>query len=270
MQDGDIVFDVETKHSFDEVGGRDKFDKLGVSVVAAYGYADDRYVAFEEHELPQFEEMLKRAKRVIGFNIHHFDLPVLQPYFSWNLMELATLDLMNDVERGVGFRVSLDNLCTETLGAKKSADGMQALRWYKEGRIEDIKKYCIKDVELTKGLYEFGRKNGHVLFYSRDAMGRVAVPVHWGEAAGGDVRSVLRSAFDQRKSVEIHYVTKDAGETDPNNVRLVDIHKIFGDTFEGFCHLRAARRVFKIDRVLTARLTDNAYQMAEDVQGSLL
>ena len=273
MHTGDIVFDVETKHSFDEVGGRDKFDKLGVSVVGVYEYGDDGYVAFEEHEIPEFEKLLKQALarngRVIGFNIHHFDLPVLQPYFSWNLKELHTLDLMDDVERGVGFRVSLGNLCAETLDAKKSADGMQALRWYKEGRIEDIKKYCLKDVELTKALFEFGKKNGHVLFYSRDAAGRVAIPVRWGEEAAVNVRSVLRDALAQRKSVKIHYVTKDAGES-PHNVRLVDIHEIFGDSFAGFCHLRRAKRVFKIDRVLSARLTNEVYRMTEDVQASLL
>src|SRR3989344_4509740 len=179
MEAGDIVFDVETKHSFDEVGGRTFFDKLGVSVVGAYVYGKDEYVAFEEHELSKFEELLLKAERVIGFNIHHFDLPVLKPYLSLNTKTLPTLDLMDAVEKGVGFRVSLDNLSETTLGARKSGDGLQALRWYKEGKIEEIKKYCLKDVELTRNLYEFGLKNGHILFYSRDAGGRVAIPVSW-------------------------------------------------------------------------------------------
>lgn len=187
MNRGDIVFDVETKHSFDEVGGRNHFDKLGVSVVGAYVYggaglpADQtgQYYAFEEHEMPEFEKLLLSAGRVIGFNIHHFDLPVIKPYLSLNIKKLPTLDLMDGVTQGVGFRVSLDNLAEQTLGARKSGDGMQAIRWYKEGKIDDIKKYCLKDVELTKNLYEFGIKNGHVLFYSRDASGRVAIPVSW-------------------------------------------------------------------------------------------
>ena len=275
IQNGDIVFDIETKRSFDEVGGRDKFDKLGVSVVGAYVYGDDRYVAFEENEIPAFEQLLKSALarhgRVTGFNIHHFDMPVLQPYVSWNLKELSTLDLMQDVERGVGFRVSLDNLCSETLGTKKSADGLQALRWYKEGKIDLIKEYCLKDVELTRGLYEFGRKNGHVLFFSRDAIGRVAVPVHWGAAQLQNVRNVLREAFEKRKSVEIEYVTKDVKDDgEPLKNRMVDIYRLANDNFEGFCHLRGAKRIFKIDRVLSAHLTNNSYKVFEDVQGSLL
>ena len=179
MNPRDIVFDVETKYSFDEVGGRSNFHKLGVSVVGVYIYGDDKYVAFEEHELPLFEKMLVSAGKIIGFNIHHFDLPVLQPYFSFKLKNLPTLDLMDGVEKSADFRISLNNLSETTLGAKKGGDGLQALKWYKEGKIEEIKKYCLKDVELTKDLYEFGKKNGHVLFYSRDASGRVAVPVNW-------------------------------------------------------------------------------------------
>lgn len=179
MASYDIVFDIETKKSFDEVGGKSNFDKLGISVVGAHVSGEDRYYAFEEHEIPQFEKMLQGARRVVGFNIHHFDIPVLQPYIGWSLKNLKTLDLMEDVEKGAGFRISLDNLSETTLGAGKSGDGMQALRWYKEGRIEDIKKYCLKDVELTKALWEYGKKNGHVLFYSRSSSGRVAIPVSW-------------------------------------------------------------------------------------------
>lgn len=188
MDKGDIVFDIETKKSFDEVGGRTFFDKLGISVVGAYIYGDDRYCAFEEREIPEFEKLILKAPRVIGFNIHHFDLPVLRPYVSLNLKNLTTLDLMEDIERGLGFRVSLDNLAENSLGVRKSGDGLQALRWYKEGKIDEIKKYCLKDVEITKNLYEFGKKNGHVLFYSRDVGGRVAVPVAWNKPENLEIK----------------------------------------------------------------------------------
>ena len=187
MSPGDIVFDVETKHSFAEVGGKNNFDKLGVSVVAAYRYGDGpstalgagKYYTFEEHEIPEFEKLLAASNCVIGFNIHHFDLAVLKPYLSLKTKDLPTLDLMDAVEKGAGFRISLDNLAEQTLGARKSGDGMQAIRWYKEGKIDDIKKYCLKDVELTKNLSEYGVQNGKVLFYSRDVSGVVAIPVNW-------------------------------------------------------------------------------------------
>jgi len=104
---------------------------------------------------------------------------VLQPYISWNLKSLPTLDLMDDVKKSLGHRLYLDSLADATLGIRKSGDGLQALRWYKEGKMDEIKKYCLKDVEITKNLYEFGKKNGHVLFYSRDTGGRTAIPVAW-------------------------------------------------------------------------------------------
>lgn len=258
MSPGDIVFDIETKKSFDEVGGRDHFDKLGVSVIGAYVYGAGQYLAFEEREIPEFEKLLKKAGRVIGFNINSFDIPVLQPYISWNLKDLTLLDLMVDVERGAGFRISLDNLSEMTLGAKKSGDGMQALRWYKEGKIDEIKKYCLKDVELTKNLYEFGRANGNVLFYSKSAMQRMTIPVTWGKAEIYNVRKLLQEAYAARRSVEIEYPE--------GNRRLVDVQNIFNDSFSAYCHLRQGRRVFKIDKVLDAKITENNYKTTNDVQ----
>lgn len=185
MANNDIVFDIETKHSFQEVGGASNMNKLGISVLGAYFYSNSSYRAFEENELPEFEKIIrelahKKHGRVIGFNIAHFDLPVLQPYISWNLKELPSLDLMNDVELSAGFRISLDNLAQNTFGASKSGDGMQAIRWYKEGKIEEIKKYCLKDVELTKNLYEHGMRTGEVYFFSKNAMNKLPLSVSWG------------------------------------------------------------------------------------------
>lgn len=183
MDAGDVIFDIETQKSFDEVGGQSHFEKLGVSVAGAYLYGPNEYLTFEEHEIPAFEKLLQNAGRVIGFNIHHFDLAVLQPYISWNLKNLPTLDLMDDVKKSLGHRLYLDSLAEATLGVRKSGSGLQALRWYKEGKMDEIKKYCLKDVEITKNLYEFGIKNGHVLFYSRGAGGRTAIPVAWEKPA---------------------------------------------------------------------------------------
>ena len=271
MNTGDIVFDVETKRSFEEVGGRDRLDQMGISVVGAYFYGENKYRAFEEHEIPEFAALLEKANVVIGFNIKYFDLAVLQPYVPWSLKKITALDLMDDVERGVGFRVSLDNLASTTLGAQKSGDGLQALRWYKEGKIEEIKKYCLKDVELTKSLYEFGVKNGHVLFFSRDIAGRASIPVTWGKSEIPNVRKVLQSALQNRTTVQIEYLTKTPSVADAplRNVRLVDIHKLSDDSFEGYCHLRKEKRIFKIDRVLSARPTDAGYKIIEDVQFNL-
>lgn len=269
-----IVFDLETKKDFAEVGGREHLEKLEVSILCAYSYLSDKFYAFEEKDLGHFEQMLSSAGKVIGFNIKGFDLPVLRPYLKLDQSALPVLDLMDDVVSGVGFRVSLDNLCQTTLGAAKSAHGLDAVKWYREGKMAEIKKYCTDDVRLTRDLYEFGKTNGHVLFLSRDEKGRVAIPVRWSEASGpaaAGLKKILEEALARKKSVEIDYVTRSSDRPDSlRKTRLVDIYKLDGDFFEGFCHLRKSPRIFKIERVLAAKLTALPYEIPGEAQTKLL
>jgi len=265
------VFDIETQKSFEEVGGRENLHLLGVSVLAAYSYEHNKTFVFEEKNLAQFQKMLDAAGRVIGFNSNSFDIPILKRG-NLNFNSIATLDLMDDVVKGAGFRVSLDNIARTTLNASKSADGLQAIKWYKEGNIEDIKKYCVKDVLITKALYEYGRNNGHILFLNRNKE-KIAVPVSWG-GTQNNLRQILEDAFKERKTVDIDYVTRyvggQGGSAEAKNSRLVDIYNINNATVEGYCHFRQAMRIFKIDRILKARITDNLYKIVGDVQGKLL
>ena len=187
----EVVIDIETKKSFEDVGGHEHVDKLGVSVAGAYFYEDNSYHAFEEHEMPLFEERLGRCDRIIGFNINHFDIPVLLPYFhgEW-INEIPRLDLLQEVAKKLGHRISLDSLASATLNAKKSGNGLQALAWYKEGKIDLIKKYCLDDVRITKELYEYGKKNQKLFYTSYFKTEKLAVAAEWGDAiqrAGGGV-----------------------------------------------------------------------------------
>jgi len=175
----ELVLDVETKKSFQEVGGKGNMHLLGVSVVGVYSYQADKFFAFEEHQFPELENMLASAGRVIGFNSKHFDFPVLQPHLRVDLRQVGHLDLMEDVERGAGFRISLDNLAQASLGVGKSGNGLQAITWWREGNIEAIKKYCLDDVRITRDLYEYGKKHGSVAFNSRDTRAKVTVLVSW-------------------------------------------------------------------------------------------
>jgi len=181
-----VIFDLETKKEFAEVGGREHPELLGVSMLCAYSYNDNKFSAFEESELKDFESMLKNAGLVVGFNIRGFDLPVLQPYVGMNLKKLNFLDMMDGVVNAAGFRVSLDNLAKNTLGLAKSADGLQALEWFRQGRIQEVEEYCLKDVEVTKKLYEFGKENGHVKFVSRYSPEPQILKVDWSAAVADD------------------------------------------------------------------------------------
>lgn len=172
------VFDLETQRSAQEVGGWHRCDRMGVSCGVVYDSKTDQYHAYLSHQVPELIAHLKKADRVIGFNVKRFDYAVLSGYSSYDFGGLDTLDLLESVHRQLGFRLSLDHLAEATLDTRKSGDGLQALRWWKEGRIDDIVAYCRKDVEITKALYGYGRKNGFLLFHNRAGQ-TVRVPVKW-------------------------------------------------------------------------------------------
>lgn len=269
-----IVFDLETQKDFDEVGGREHLEKLGVSVLGAYSYKRGEYRTFEEHELAEFESWLGAAELVIGFNIRGFDLPVLRPHVSCALDQLPILDLMDEIVERNGFRVSLDSIANASLGMKKSAHGLQAVWWYREGKIPEIKEYCLQDVRITKAVYEYGKQHGHVLFYSKQSGGKVAVPVRWdNNAAAQNIPAMLRDAFERRRRVHLTYAgTLSSQGTNGSTLteRAVDIYRINGGTFEAYCHLRDAKRIFRMDRITQARIGEETYRISEDVQGVLL
>lgn len=175
---GELVFDIETKKAFQDVGGKQNMHLLGVSVVGVYTFADDTFRCYEEKDFPALEEAFRNATRIIGFNSKHFDVPVLQPHVRVPLASVPHLDLMNDVESYLGFRVSLDNLAKSNLGTAKSGHGMDAIRWWQEGNIEAIKKYCLDDVRITRDIYAYGKEHGFVVAETRNDP-KVSIPVTW-------------------------------------------------------------------------------------------
>lgn len=164
-----IVLDIETQNLFSDVGGKENLTKLLLSVAGVYSYASNRFLTFTEQEMPRFQSLLEKTSLIIGFNINHFDLPVLQKYLSLDLNKISTLDIMEEVIGAVGHRVSLDDLLINTLNNRKSANGLLAVQYWREGRMNELRKYCLDDVRLTRDLYEHGLKNGEIRFTARDA-----------------------------------------------------------------------------------------------------
>jgi DEAD/DEAH box helicase domain-containing protein len=122
--------------------------------------------------------LLRRAGLVVGFNSLRFDYAVLQPFADFDLRDLPSLDMLEEIKRRLNYRVSLDNLGQTTLGIGKTADGLQALQWWKEGRLDEIAAYCRRDVDVTLRLYEYGRREGHLLFTNKAGQ-KVRVPLEW-------------------------------------------------------------------------------------------
>lgn len=161
------VFDLETMRSAEEVGGWNRADQMGVSVAVVYDSVLDGCVTYLEHEIPNLIRHLQELDLVVGFNNKRFDNVVLAGYTAADLHLLPTLDILEQVANHLGYRLSLDRLAEHTLGVKKSADGLQALAWFKEGRIDLIQKYCRNDVEITRDLLHFALENGFLLFQNK-------------------------------------------------------------------------------------------------------
>ncbi len=172
-----VFFDLETQNTFDEVGGRFP-EQLKLSVAVTYDDRTDRWGRFTEANVEALIAELQQADVVVGFNLLDFDYLVLKAYTPVNLYALRTVDMLAVIARQLGFRVSLDALAAATLGEKKSADGLQAVRWWRAGRIEELFRYCEQDVHVTRRLYEFGRTYHYVEFYDKRYRLR-RVPVNW-------------------------------------------------------------------------------------------
>jgi DEAD/DEAH box helicase domain-containing protein len=173
-----VFFDVETQKSFDEVGGRHNIRQLKLSAAVTYSTAAAAFRHYREEDVDDLIAELKAADLVVGFNVLNFDYEVLRAYTDDPLDDLPTVDMLDHIHKRLGFRVSLDNLASATLGLTKSADGLQAVRWYKQGRIEEILDYCQQDVEVTRRLYEHGRQHKHVRFRNRNYRQQI-VSVSW-------------------------------------------------------------------------------------------
>lgn len=149
----EVVLDIET------YGNIRNYDELKVTVCSIYEYETDTYRSFDEHQLGELWPILEQADRIIGYNSDHFDLPILNRFYAGDLMQFPSLDLLKVIKDSSGKRYKLDDVAKATLQISKSADGLQAVRWYEEGKIEEIKEYCEQDVKVTKEIYEFGKNN---------------------------------------------------------------------------------------------------------------
>jgi DEAD/DEAH box helicase domain-containing protein len=172
-----VVFDLETRKLADEVGGWRNVAKMGLSLGVAY--TEERgFQTFTEDNVSELVRLIKSADLVIGFNQITFDYEVLSAYSSENLRALPNLDILAEVARELGFRLKLEDLANSTLGKKKSGHGVEAVNWFREGRIDLLEQYCRDDVEITRDLYYFGLENGYLRY--KNKRGQTAkIPVKW-------------------------------------------------------------------------------------------
>jgi DEAD/DEAH box helicase domain-containing protein len=165
-----VFLDVETQKSFEEVGGYLPA-QLGVSFVGICvrdGFSGEgEFQGFFEKDLPKLWSILETADVIVGFNITDFDMETLRPYYSGNVENLNVLDLLTRFKQSMGHRISLDAIAQETLGMSKTADGLQAIRFFRNNQLRDLAEYCLHDVAITRDIYDFGRRHNQVKFVNK-------------------------------------------------------------------------------------------------------
>ena len=181
-----LYFDLETQKSADDVGGWGNSHLMKLAVGVVWDSREKRHFTYLEQDAVKLAEKLQTADLVVGFNVIGFDYAVLQPYAPCDLLEIPTFDMLVSVHKQLGHRLSLNAIAQATLNAKKSADGLISLQWYKEGKMDKIIEYCIQDVEITRDVFLHGVDKGHLLYDSR-SKGRQRMDVDW------DIAKLIKS-----------------------------------------------------------------------------
>jgi DEAD/DEAH box helicase domain-containing protein len=157
-----ITFDIETYGEFGS--GAKAFDNMELTICCIHDSETDSYDSFLKEDLPRLWKILENTDVLVGFNSDHFDIPILNKYYPGDLTKIRSIDLLKEISDKLGRRVRLDAIAAGTLGAKKSASGVQAMQWWKEGNIKKLRDYCLKDVEITKKIFDHALKNGTLTF----------------------------------------------------------------------------------------------------------
>jgi DEAD/DEAH box helicase domain-containing protein len=174
-----IIFDIETKNLFSDVGSNNPAD-LDISVVCIYDYTRDVYESFLEEDFGKLWPILENADLLIGYNSEHFDTPLLNKYYSGDLTRIKQLDILKEIRESFGRRMKLDQIAEGTLGANKSAHGIQATVWWKQGEYQKVIQYCLDDVKITKEVYDYARTNNKLIF--KEGGNLIEIPLdtsHW-------------------------------------------------------------------------------------------
>ena len=163
-----VFFDLETQIAASEVGGWQNKHQMKLALAVTYDSKDKEYRTYEEGRVFELIEELKSADLIIGFNIKRFDFEVLSGYSDFDFSGLSAFDILEYIHKRLGFRLSLGHLAGVTLGEEKLADGLQSIRWFREGKMDKIEEYCKHDVDLIRRLYEYGKEHGHLLYRNCD------------------------------------------------------------------------------------------------------
>src|SRR3989338_9688794 len=158
-----ITFDIETSDWFGEIGSSNPAD-LTLALVGVHDSETNLYTSYIQSELQELWKILEHTNVLVGYNSDHFDIPLLNKYYSGDEKMIKSVDLMKEIPHVLGRRLKLDSVAEGTLNERKSGQGLQAMEWWKKGEIEKVRSYCLKDVEITKKIFDYARTYGVVKY----------------------------------------------------------------------------------------------------------
>ncbi len=173
-----VYFDLETQKSAEGDGGWDRIRDMRMSLGVTYSTTRGGYRIYPESQVDELLRELQRADLIVGFNHLRFDYEVLHGYTPFDLTQLPTLDMMVDLKERLGHRLGLDSIAEATFGLNKTSEGLQAIEWFREGKMAEIAEYCCFDVKLTKLVHEVGVQRRQ-LFYKNRFGAQLSVGVDW-------------------------------------------------------------------------------------------
>ncbi len=177
-----ITFDIETTGDFKSNGD---FSNLELTVLGIHDSESDTYSSFLKEELGNAWPIFEAADVLIGYNSDHFDIPILNKYYTGDLARIKSVDLLKEVKNVLGRRLRLDSIAQATLGRGKIGHGNDAVVWWKEGKIDKIREYCLEDVRITKDIYDYARKHGSLKYQDYEGAREVKLDTSAWEAGGG-------------------------------------------------------------------------------------
>ncbi|HWB34196.1 MAG TPA: ribonuclease H-like domain-containing protein [Candidatus Paceibacterota bacterium] len=177
-----ITFDIETMGEF---RGNGDFSNQEVTVVGVHDSETDTYSSYLKEDLPQLWPLMESADLLIGYNSDHFDIPILNKYYAGDLSKIKSIDLLKEVKNVLGRRLKLDSIAQATLGTGKSGHGLDAVKWWAEGKVDLVRKYCLDDVRITKEIYDYAKKHGSLKYKDFDGIREIKLDTSSWEAPTG-------------------------------------------------------------------------------------
>jgi DEAD/DEAH box helicase domain-containing protein len=182
-----LVYDIETVGEM----GSNFVENIELTIAGVYSYLRDEYVGYTKDDIDAMNEEFKKADLLVGYNSDHVDAPILNTYMAFDLTAIPSLDLLKYVRARTGRRIKLDSIAGATLSEYKSGSGLEAMDLYREGRWEELYKYCLDDVKITKDVFDFAREYQYLAYNSKDGWLRLKIPLEF------DVEEVIKTQKQQ-------------------------------------------------------------------------